>query len=75
MIASAAHASAPSSPQPIPPHHQATARPIPPDPGHTVNAQFVGGEPRRLTAPIRNNTPRFPRLTGTKTLGFRMDSH
>jgi hypothetical protein len=32
---------------------------------------FQAGQRRRLTAPIRNNTPRFPRLTGTKPPDFR----
>ena len=31
---------------------------------------FVAGEIGRLTAPIRNETPRYPRLTGTKTPVF-----
>ena len=31
---------------------------------------FAAGAHRWLTAPIRNETPRFPRLTGTKTPVF-----
>ena len=31
---------------------------------------FWAGESELLTAPIRNETPRYPRLTGTKTPAF-----